>query len=271
MKEKRKWSKKIVQELYDRHHGNYKMMALDAGVPYNTLTSATRRYGFKPVKQDYKTDDYHRTVQLLAIMNDTMISKEVSLSRERVRQIRNEHGISSPLKSERCSLVWNEDKLATLCKLKIEDYTRTEIAEILNVPRFQLDKKCKEIGIDLRQCWSSYKYSKKLLFQLYEEHNGVIMHIAQIYVDNGTFTNTNAARSTFYRIYKKIGLTGQGEQFIKGHDGNPPKYTYEIIKPLWDKYKGNMYAISKELKTNPGSMWHACIRLGLHTPEKNPK
>jgi len=271
-----KYTRELMEALYKGCDGNFSKMGKSIGVHPSTIASACRKYGFENnlIRPRHiptpKTQAYTRTVQLLPIMNNTMISEKTGLSRERTRQIRDEHGIPSPFKHRRCSLIWNEDNLATLCKLDLAQYTRPEIANMLNVSTAQLHLKGKEIGIDLTVCRHSntlIKYSKELLLDLYDKHNGIILHIGQEYVDNGTYPNLNAATTCFFRRYKKLGLKGKGERFIKGHNkGKQVKYTYEIIKPLWDKYNGNMSAIARELNTHNVSIWHACIRLGLHKP-----
>jgi len=215
------------------------------------------------------SEGYSRIVQLLPILNDTMISKEVNLSREYVRQVRNEHGIASPLKRKRCSLVWNEEKLAMLCKLDITKCTRQEIATLIEVSREQLHLKCKEIGIDLSFCLVAFKYSDKILLELYEKHDGNIRNIGKEYVEKGLYITLNAATSSFARRYKRLGLKGRGE--IYGGDigreksrAKITKYTYENMKPLWDRNGGNVSAITRELGLRSNSnIWRVCKRLGF--------
>lgn len=50
---------------------------------------------------------------------------------------------------------------------------------------------------------------------------------------------------------------------IKGFKRNT-KYTYEIIKPLWDKHNGKMNKVAKELNVHCAYIYKACKRLGLY-------
>lgn len=266
-----KYPEIFIRTLHAQCNGNITEMAKSADQTYSVMKSACRTLGLKNKRKKGRkihvapaTEEYKRTVQLLPTMNNTMISNETGLSRERVRQIRNEHGVPSPLKHKRCSLIWNEEKLAILCKLDMEKYTRPEIADRLGISMEQLCKKCKEIGIDLTVCIhpNNLKYPKDMLLALYEKHNGNIYQIAKQFTDKRDRKSLNPIAVGFHRRFKRLGLRGKGEQFVKGKSARPEKYTKELLKPLWDKHKGNMSAMARSLNIQPSTVWQACKRHG---------
>ena len=276
-----KYTREIMEALYAGCDGNFTRMAKSINCSRSHLGRVCKRYGLEnkpnPTRKEYirpQTQEYIRTVQLLPIMNNSMISREVGLSSERIRQIRDEHGIPNPLPHKMCSPTWNEEKLAILCKLDVSKYTQKEISKKIGVSQPCIAKKCKEIGIDLSVCVNEGRrkgerlYPPAMLLKLYEKYDGNIYEIAKQYSGKTSKKDLNPVVVGFTRRYKKLGLTGKGKQF--GDDEarkkgliKRTKYTHEIIRPLWDKHNGNVSAIAREFNTSACSIISACVRLKI--------
>lgn len=202
-----------------------------------------------------KSKEYVRTVQLLPTMNDTMISKEVKLSRERIRQIRNEHGIPSPHKNKRCDPFWTEEKVAKLVSLDVNKYSAVETAEIFKCSRNIILKKAKELGME-RFKDPRRKYTEESMRALYEKHSGNFSQMAK---------ELNIPHSGVARECYRYGLKGKGlRNGNGGYNWKSERYQYDdIVIELWGKYKGNQYQIAKNSDVPLGSVRGICIRLGL--------
>ena len=265
---KPRYTKALMEALYKLYDGNFTKMARSINAPRGSIGKACKRYGLKNKRSDYrkkyiwpKTEAYIRTVQLLPTMNDVMISKEVTISRERVRQIRNEHGISSPFYKKYCSPSWTEEKIAKLVSLNPEEHTIDEAITLLNVGRGVLRNKMKELGIKHFKYINKAKYSEEFIRELYDKHNGNISKMA---------VEVRVQPPSMARQCYKYGLRGQGV-----HEGNNAgkrkgKYHYDrTVRRLWKKYNGVAYQIAKNSDVPLGSVRNICKRLGLSKPTES--
>lgn len=84
-------------------------------------------------QKPHLTEKGKRVIQLLPVMNDSQIAKEVGLTRERVRQLRNKIGIESPAKGQHCSPFWTEEKISQVVKLTKAGLIASEIAREMGI------------------------------------------------------------------------------------------------------------------------------------------
>ena len=259
---KPRYTKALIEALYKLYDGNFVKMARSINAPEGSIGVACKRYGLKNrrVKNNRrlhhrpKTTEYIRTVQLLPTMNNSMISREVNLSKERIRQIRDEHGIPSPLKNKSCSPSWTEEKIAKLSSLNPEEYTIKEVSEILGLSITIVRKKANEFGIGLFKYIPKIKYTEEFIRALYVKCNGNLSKMAK---EVGVHSPSMA------RQCYKYSLRGRG-CFEKKNHYRSKKYSQDKkVKRLWKRYNGVMYQIAQNSDIPLGSISNICQRLGL--------
>jgi DNA-binding NtrC family response regulator len=146
-------------------------------------------------------------LRLLPILNNSQIARETGLSHERVRQLRNKAGIPNPLYHKTCSIVTEED-LGKLIRLSQVGLSWKEIQKEIGFSIFTLRQHLKKLNISKvhPKEHPNVKYTKELLLQLYNKHNGNISAIAR---------ELKAHVPSIYRRYKQLGLKGNGHKESK--------------------------------------------------------